>query len=157
MPPGNAQVNCPHVRLLVDGYNILHAWPELKRLLPVSLEYARDSLVERLSVYQQINDVEVFAVFDARRVLGGRNSADSKDGVTVIFSRGSDSADHVIERLAYQALNAGEMVEVATSDRTQRDLVRGMGGAVIDAIELQRRVVEAEAQMERNVKRYQQR
>ena len=143
------------MRLLVDGYNVLHAWPELKQLLPVSLEYARDSLLERLAVYQQVVDDEVIVIFDARRVIGGKNTAELRDGVQVIFSRGSDSADHLIERLAYEALNSGAMVEVATSDRTQRDLVRGMGGAVIDAIELQRRVGEAEAQLERTVKRYQ--
>jgi predicted RNA-binding protein with PIN domain len=60
----------------------------------------------------------------------------------------------VIERIAYAATESGDVITVATSDRTQRDLVRGMGGAVIDARELERRVVDAELEMGRRVDRY---
>ena len=63
--------------------------------------------------------------------------------------------DHVIERIAYEASQTGDMITVATSDRFQRDMVRGMGGAVIDALELERRVVDAESEMGRRVSKYQ--
>jgi predicted RNA-binding protein with PIN domain len=75
--------------------------------------------------------------------------------VRVVFTRKGHSADHVIERLAYAAANAGDIITVATSDRFERDLVRGMGGAVISSPELERRVEEAEKEMTRRVKRYQ--
>ena len=141
-------------RVIVDGYNVIHAWVPLKRLLDVSLEAARDRLVERLAVYALVNGSEVTVVFDAHHSASRTNSEELVDGVRVVFTRKGHSADHVIERIAYAAGEAGDVITVATSDRTQRDLVRGMGGAVIDARELERRVVDAETEMGRRVDRY---
>ena len=141
-------------RLVVDGYNVVHAWPDLKRLLSVSLEAARDGLVERLAVYSLVTGTEVTVVFDAHRTTAQNSAQEEKDGVKVIFTRKGHSADHAIERIAYQAAEAGDMITVATSDRFQRDLVHGTGGAVVSALELERRVIEAEAELARRVKRY---
>jgi predicted RNA-binding protein with PIN domain len=143
-------------RLIVDGYNVAHAWPSLKRLMSTaSLEAARDELIERLSVYGMVTGEEVTVVFDAHHSKAMSNSEETRDGVHVIFTRRGHSADHSIERLAYVAGERGDVITVATSDRFQRDLVRGMGGAVISALELERRVVEAENEMTRRVKRHQ--
>ena len=141
-------------RLIVDGYNVVHAWPDLKRLLSVSLEAARDGLVERMGVYSLVTGTQVTVVFDAHRTTARNNAEEEKDGVKVIFTRKGHSADHAIERIAYQAAEAGDMITVATSDRFQRDLVHGTGGAVISAAELERQVIEAEAELARRVKRY---
>ena len=141
-------------RVIVDGYNVIHAWVPLKRLLDVSLEAARDRLVERLAVYAMVSGSEVTVVFDAHHSASRTNSEELVDGVRVVFTRKGHSADHVIERIAYAAGEAGDVITVATSDRIQRDLVRGMGGAVIDARELERRVVDAENEMGRRVDRY---
>ena len=143
-------------RMIVDGYNVAHAWPELKRLLSgASLEAARDRLVERLSVFGMVAGADVTVVFDAHHSAARSNSEQMVDGVRVIFTRKGHSADHIIERMAYEATEAGDVITVATSDRFQRDLVRGMGGAVISALELERRVIDAEAEMSRRVQRYQ--
>ena len=143
-------------RVIVDGYNVAHAWPELKRLLTgASLEAARDRLVERLSVFGMVAGADVTVVFDAHHSAARSNSEQMVDGVRVIFTRKGHSADHIIERMAYEATEAGDVITVATSDRFQRDLVRGMGGAVISALELERRVIDAEAEMSRRVQRYQ--
>jgi predicted RNA-binding protein with PIN domain len=143
-------------RLIVDGYNVIHAWPPLKRLADtVSLEAARDKLIERLAVHAMVTGAEVTVVFDAHHSTARSNTESSVDGVKVIFTRKGHSADHAIERIAYAAGGAGDMITVATSDRFQRDLVRGMGGAVISALELERQVVEAEAELGRRVKKYQ--
>ena len=141
-------------RVIVDGYNVIHGWVPLKRLLDVSLEVARDKLVERLAVYAMVTGAEVTVVFDAHHSAARTNSEEVVEGVHVVFTRKGHSADHVIERIAYVAGEAGDAITVATSDRTQRDLVRGMGGAVIDARELERRVVDAEGEMGRRVDRY---
>jgi predicted RNA-binding protein with PIN domain len=142
-------------RVIVDGYNVIHAWPELKRLLTgASLEAARDRLVERLSVFGMVVVADVTVVFDAHHSTARANSEEMVDGVRVIFTRKGHSADHIIERMAYDATQAGDVITVATSDRFQRDLVRGMGGAVISALELERRVIDAEAEMGRRVQRY---
>jgi uncharacterized protein len=141
-------------QVIVDGYNVIHAWVPLKRLLDVSLEAARDKLVERLAVFAMVSGSEVTVVFDAHHSAARTNSEELVEGVRVMFTRKGHSADRVIERIAYAAGAAGDLITVATSDRTQRDLVRGMGGAVIDARELERRVVDAEEEMGRRVDRY---
>jgi len=143
-------------RVIVDGYNVIHAWPQLKRLLgDASLEAARDKLVDRLSVFGMVEGADVTVVFDAHHSTARTNSQQTVEGVHVIFTRKGHSADHAIERIAYEASQVGDVITVATSDRFQRDLVRGMGGAVISAEELERRVVAAEEEMGRRVQRYQ--
>jgi predicted RNA-binding protein with PIN domain len=143
-------------RVIVDGYNVIHAWPQLKRLMgDASLEAARDKLVERLSVFGMVGGLDVTVVFDAHHSAARTNSEELIEGVRVVFTRKGHSADHVIERIAYDASQSGDAITVATSDRFQRDLVRGMGGAVISALELERRVVEAEQELGRRVQKYQ--
>jgi predicted RNA-binding protein with PIN domain len=142
-------------RVIVDGYNVVHAWTSLKRLLSdASLEAARDKLVERLAVLGMVTGVEVTVVFDAHRSGAKSKSEENVDGVRVIFTRQGLSADHAIERIAYEAAESNDVITVATSDRFQGDMVRGMGGAVISALELERQVLEAEQELERRVKRY---
>ena len=143
-------------RVIVDGYNVIHAWPQLKRLLSdASLEAARDRLIERLSVFGMVVGADVTVVFDAHHSAARNNSQETVEGVKVLFTRKGHSADHAIERMAYDASQAGDVITVATSDRFQRDLVRGMGGAVISAQELERRVTDAEEDLGRRVQRYQ--
>ncbi|HEY4913363.1 MAG TPA: NYN domain-containing protein [Candidatus Dormibacteraeota bacterium] len=143
-------------RVIVDGYNVIHAWPQLKRLLgDASLEAARDKLIERLSVFGMVAGADVTVVFDAHHSTARTNSEEVVEGVHVLFTRKGHSADQAIERIAYGASQLGDLITVATSDRFQRDLVRGMGGAVISSEELERRVVEAEHEMGRRVQKYQ--
>jgi predicted RNA-binding protein with PIN domain len=143
-------------RVIVDGYNVIHAWPQLKRLLgDASLEAARDKLIDRLSLFGMVAGADVTVVFDAHHSTARSNSQENVEGVHVLFTRKGHSADHAIERIAYEASQVGDVITVATSDRFQRDLVRGMGGAVISAQELERRVIEAEEEMGRRVQRYQ--
>ena len=143
-------------RLIVDGYNVIHAWRSLKRLVDeASLEDARNKLVDRLSVLGMIRGSDVTVVFDAHHSAAAANSEETIEGVHVLFTRKGHSADHAIERIAYRASAAGDVITVATSDRFQADLVRGMGGAVISAPELERQVIDAEQEMGRRVRRYQ--
>jgi len=140
--------------VVVDGYNVIHAWPALKSLMNESLEAARDKLIDRLAVYAHISGAEVTVVFDAHRTTAMANAEEQNQGVRVIYTRKGHSADHAIERIAYETQGDGDPLTVATSDRFQRDLVRGVGGAVISALELERRVIEAEKEMGRSVERY---
>ena len=142
-------------RVIVDGYNVIHAWPQLKRLMgEASLEAARDKLIDRLAVFGMVEGADVTVVFDAHHSTAQTNSEVEVEGVHVLFTRKGHSADHAIERIAYAASQVGDVITVATSDRFQSDLVRGMGGAVISAVELERRVVEAESEMGRRVQKY---
>jgi predicted RNA-binding protein with PIN domain len=142
-------------RLIVDGYNVVHAWTSLKRLLSeASLEVARDKLIDRLSVLGTVTGADVTVVFDSHRSAAAASTQETIEGVHVMFTRKGHSADHAIERIAYAASQAGDVITVATSDRFQADLVRGMGGAVISSLELERRVIEAEREMDRRVSKY---
>jgi predicted RNA-binding protein with PIN domain len=141
-------------RLVVDGYNVIHAWPSLKSLMNDSLEAARDKLIDRLAVYAHVSGSEVTVVFDAHRTAAMANAEEWNQGVRVVYTRKGHSADHAIERIAYSLRGDGDPLTVATSDRFQRDLVRGMGGAVISAPELERRVVEAEKELGRTIQKY---
>jgi len=142
-------------RLIVDGYNVVHAWASLKRLLTeASLEAARDKLIDRLSMLGTVTGADVTVVFDSHRSAAAASTQETIEGVHVMFTRKGHSADHAIERIAYAASQSGDLITVATSDRFQADLVRGMGGAVISSLELERRVIEAEREMDRRVSKY---
>jgi predicted RNA-binding protein with PIN domain len=132
--------------LIVDGYNTIHAWPALKSALEShGLEESRRRLVAALADYAATERIRVTVVFDAPRAAGRPQSEEMVDGVEVRFSGGSESADHVIERLAYLATRGGpaEDVVVATSDRLQRDMVRAMGVTTVDARTLEAEVAAA--------------
>jgi predicted RNA-binding protein with PIN domain len=122
--------------LIVDGYNIVHAWPELKRTLETrGLDDARRQLVHVLSEYSAQTGTQVTVVFDAHGRIDSGEPLPVVDGVTVRYGTKSASADHVIERLASQSARrggAGE-VTVATGDRLQRALVGAMGVGTVSA------------------------
>jgi predicted RNA-binding protein with PIN domain len=129
--------------LIVDGYNVIHAWPSLKLVLNrAGLEEARRRLITELSEHAAVRQVRTTVVFDGPRQRVAVGPPDVIDGITVMFSGASGSADHLIERLAYEAARAGDAadVTVATSDRLQRDLVRAMGVSTIDARSLEAEV-----------------
>jgi predicted RNA-binding protein with PIN domain len=145
-------------QLVVDGYNVIHAWRDLRSLLAESLELAREGLVRRLATLAQVTGTEVSVVFDAHRRQGPpphdplSATETSEDGVRIAFTRRARSADQVIERMAYEAQERGEPLLVATSDSFHRAMLRGMGAAVIDTEELLRRVTAAEAELARRLK-----
>jgi predicted RNA-binding protein with PIN domain len=124
--------------LIVDGYNIIHAWPELALLIRGGrADEARRRLVTALGEYAAATDEHVTVVFDAHsRPRGGGD--ERVDGVAVVFGNSSQTADHVIERRVAVAAGDGVAgsVIVATSDRLQRDMVMAMGAAVIGAMAL---------------------
>jgi predicted RNA-binding protein with PIN domain len=128
--------------LIVDGYNIIHAWPALHTTLRErGLEDARRQLVSALSEYAAQTGIAVTVVFDAHARPGAIPSTEKFEGVTVLFGSKQASADHVIERAAYKASQRGEGADVvvATDDRLERDVVGAMGVATMGA-----RALEAE-------------
>lgn len=125
----------PH--LIVDGYNILHAWPELATLKDRNFQDARELLIAMLAEYAAVTGRRVTVVFDA----GARAEPEHTEvvhGITLVFTGAGRSADEAIERLAYRAAPQG--VTVATSDRLQRRLVGGKGQGTISARELEQEV-----------------
>jgi hypothetical protein len=128
--------------LIVDGYNIIHAWPALHATLRErGLEDARRQLVSAMAEYAAQTGIAVTVVFDAHARPGALPSTEKLDGVTVLFGSKRATADHVIERAAYKASQRGEGADVvvATDDRLERDVVGAMGVATMGA-----RALEAE-------------
>lgn len=122
--------------LIVDGYNIVHAWPELKLTLQTrGLADARTQLIRELSEYAAQTAVQVTVVFDAHGRAETGEPVQVVDGVTVRYGTRTASADHVIERLASESARRGAagQVTVATGDRLQRAMVGAMGVNTISA------------------------
>ena len=120
--------------LIVDGYNIIHAWPELAPLIRSDQgEEARRRLISILADYSAASGERVTVVFDAHGRARDGGAGETIDGVVVIFGSRAQTADHVIERRVSIASHQGDArsVTVATGDRLQRDLVMAMGASVI--------------------------
>ncbi len=133
--------------LIVDGYNILHAWPELSPLIRSGRgEEARRRLIAILADYAAASAERVTVVFDAHGRARDRGVGESIDGVTVVFGSSAQTADHVIERRVAIASERGyaRLVTVATGDRLQRDMVMAMGASVIGAEALRQQVLGAQ-------------
>lgn len=121
--------------LLVDGYNIIHASDELKKLLDANIEHARLKLIDLLANYQALKGIKVILVFDAHLVKGGSGSRENDSGVDVLFTSEGETADMLIERLVSELMIEGR-VTVATSDWAQQRIVFGKGAVRLSAREL---------------------
>jgi predicted RNA-binding protein with PIN domain len=126
-------------RLIVDGYNMIFAWPELAALKDTKLEDARDLLISILADYGAMTRQQVTVVFDSHRRTDGEASNERIAGVQVVFSGRKTSADHVIERLVFSA-RSGDDVTVATSDGLQRDYALGRGVKTVSAMILKAQI-----------------
>lgn len=121
--------------LLVDGYNIIHAWPELKELADEDMEAARVKLLDLLSNYQGIRKCHIIIVFDAYRVEGHAEEVIKYHNVHVVFTKEAQTADQYIERFAHDNQTKYDII-VATSDGLQQIIIRGAGCALLSAREL---------------------
>ena len=111
--------------LLVDGYNIIFAWDELRELSKISIDAAREALIDILSNYQGFRQCETMVVFDAYRVKGGTEHTEKQGGVTVVFTAEAETADTFIERATYEMKKKKYHVRVATSDRLEQMIILG--------------------------------
>ncbi|MCM3086935.1 hypothetical protein SAMN04488127_1994 [Bhargavaea ginsengi] len=121
--------------LIVDGYNIIGAWPELKNLRDARLEDARDLLVEMMAEYRAYTGWRVIVVFDAQYVPGIPKPERRRD-VEVVFTRENETADERIERLASELGSRRTQVHVATSDYTEQRIIFAQGALRKSAREL---------------------
>lgn len=115
------------VRILVDGYSLLHEWPELASGRPRHSAAARDALVQRLTHYQDAIGTPVTIFFDGSGASKGTQPAHSNPQLEVLYSGKGQTADDMIERAAYRFQEYGEVLAV-TNDSAERNLVIHMGG-----------------------------
>lgn len=121
--------------LLVDGYNVIYAWPDLKELAEESMDVARSKLLDSLTKYQGVRKCQVIAVFDAYRVQGHHEEIFEHENILVVFTREAQTADQYIEKFAHDNSKKYD-IRVATSDGLQQIIIRGAGSAVMSAREL---------------------
>ncbi|MEC2075530.1 NYN domain-containing protein [Metabacillus fastidiosus] len=137
--------------LLVDGYNIIGAWPELQKLKNTNLSEARDLLIEKMAEYQAYTGFRVIVVFDAHLVKG-IESKQKNYRVEVIYTRENETADERIEKLAISLNNIKTQVHVATSDFTEQWAIFGQGALRKSARELFNEMNAIEGRIQINVR-----
>lgn len=115
------------VRILVDGYSLLHSWPELAPGQSRFSAAARDELIRRLTHYQDAIGTPITIFFDGASGLSGTGRASSRTEVEVLYSRTGQTADELIERAAHRFAAFGEVLAV-TDDLAERDTVLSLGG-----------------------------
>lgn len=128
--------------LIVDGYNIMHAWPDLISLMEMSLETARESLIDTMIEYAKSSGEYVILVFDAYDPKGNRTFDDSK-GIDIVFTKEGETADSYIERLVDRLTKRSKknIIRVASSDGMIQNIVLGRGAARISSTELKEMVM----------------
>lgn len=132
--------------LLVDGYNIIFAWDELKKTAEKNLEAARSDLINILSNYQGWCGYEIIIVFDAYKVKGKHREVERHHNVNVVYTKESETADSYIERVSHE-LSGKHRVRVATSDGAEQLIILGSGAMRMTARELKQRITDAESEL----------
>lgn len=122
--------------LFVDGYNIINYWEGLKNKSLISLEEAREELIEILAEYHHYSGIEIVVVFDAHLVKGNSGSKMHHKGIEVVYTKENETADHYIERTV-DILGRVRRIRVATSDWLEQQIIFSRGGTRISARELE--------------------
>lgn len=125
--------------LLVDGYNIIHAWSELEELSRINMDSARDKLLDIMCNYQGMKKCELIVVFDAYRVSGHHEEYMDYHNIHVVYTKEAETADHYIEKFAHE--NGKKYnITVATSDGLEQVIIRGAGCLLYSAREFEKEV-----------------
>ncbi len=137
--------------LLVDGYNIIHAWDELRALAREDLDGARARLVDRLRNYQGWKRCRVIVVFDAYKVKGNPGSVERLGDLFVVYTKEAETADMYIEKTTYALAKErrDHRVRVATSDGLEQMIILGHGAVRMPAAELEFEVKQVEEEIRR--------
>ena len=132
--------------LLVDGYNIIFAWPELQPVARDNLDAARKMLLDILANYRAFRGGEIILVFDAYKVKGNPGSLEKTEGVYVAYTKEAQTADAYIERATYD-LARQHRVRVATSDGPEQLIILGHGALRLSALQLRQEIEQARGQI----------
>ena len=132
--------------LLVDGYNVIFAWEELKELAETNLDGARGKLLDLLCNYQAVKKCNLIAVFDAYRLTGHPTETLDYHNIHVVYTKEAETADQYIEKFAHQ--NARQYdITVATSDGLEQIIITGEGCKLISSRELREEILQTSRQV----------
>jgi len=141
------------VRILVDGYSLLHSWPQLAKKWPRHSANARGELIRKLTLYQDAIGTPITIFFDGAGAPNGTPPADSKPELEVLYSRAGQTADDLIERAAHRFQDYGEVL-VVTDDYAERDTVTSLGGLASSCLNFIQTVQETLAESAGDLKDY---
>lgn len=133
--------------LLVDGYNIIFAWDELKELAADNIDGARGRLLDILCNYQGMKKCNLIVVFDAYRVQGHRTELLDYHNIHVVYTKEAETADAYIEKFAHDNSKKYN-ITVATSDGLEQIIIRGQGCMLLSARDLYSEIQDASKQLE---------
>lgn len=129
--------------LLVDGYNVIFSWDNLKKLADSSINGARNALINILCNYQGYKRCEVIVVFDAYKVKGNHREIEKVNNITVVYTKEAETADMYIEKASLD-LAKKHKVRVVTSDALEQVIILGNGALRVSSREFQGEVKSAE-------------
>ena len=132
--------------LLIDGYNMIFAWEELSDMADLSLESARNLLVETLCSYQSYWGKRTIVVFDAYRQPGNIGMTENILGVEVVYTKEGQTADQYIEKFVLKHVKKMR-ITVATSDGLEQMMIFGQGALRMSARELRQKVLDTEREI----------
>ena len=128
--------------LLIDGYNIMYTWDDLKKAAEKDIDAARQILMDRICHYQSVSRCICILVFDAYRVPRDVEDVMQYHNISVVFTKQAETADTYIERATYE-IGRKHRVRVATSDMAEQMIVMGHGARRMSANELKMEVDDA--------------
>lgn len=140
--------------LLVDGYNIIGAWNELRLLKQEKLLDARDRLIELMAEYKAYTGIRVIVVFDAH-LVPGIETKQKKSDIEVIFTRKNETADERIEKLTQELSGRKVQIYVATSDMTEQRVIFGQGALRKSAREFEIEMISISSNITKKVRHIQ--
>ncbi len=129
--------------LLIDGYNVIFSWDNLKKLADSSIDGARNALINILCNYQGYKRCEVIVVFDAYKVKGNHREIEKVNNITVVYTKEAETADMYIEKASLD-LAKKHKVRVVTSDALEQVIILGNGALRVSSREFQGEVKSAE-------------
>ena len=132
--------------LLVDGYNVIFSWENLKAIAKDNIDSARNTLINILCNYRGFKKCELILVFDAYKVKGNHREVEREGNIDVVYTKEAETADTYIEKVSHE-LSKNNKVRVVTSDRMEQLIILGNGAIYVSSKEFYEEVKNAEKEI----------
>lgn len=121
--------------MIIDGYNIINAWDDLKEISKYSLEDSRERLIHYIIDYTQFTGKKAIIVFDAYNIKNSKEKVENRKHITIVYTKEFQTADSYIEKFI-NTLSKYDEVKVVTNDYAEQQIVLGKGASRVSAREL---------------------
>lgn len=128
--------------MLIDGYNVVHAWNELSDLADRDINAAAGRLIDIVSNYRGMSDYDIILVFDAYKVPGHKTEEMDYGNIKVVYTKTAETADHYIERYAHENGRKYDVI-VVTSDGVEQVIIRGEGCRLMSSRDFEKEIERA--------------